>query len=108
MDIEKHLLDSAKESIRNEIEKAIINAKRSEADKWWRKQFYRESGRLGKWMTRKDCHTDTIRPETQGKRRWRRPEKSHGRKSPDNTFHIENKTNGGNEHDKRFNQNSDS
>ncbi len=108
MDIEKHLVDSAKESIRDEIEKAITNAKRTELDKWWRRQFYKEFGRFGKLMKKKDWHAETVRPRTQSKRRWRRPEKSHGHKSWGNTFHIKNKTNGGNEHDKRINQNTNS
>lgn len=40
------------ESYRQEIEKAIDNAKRTARDKWWRKQWYREAWQLGRQRER--------------------------------------------------------
>ena len=36
------------ERCREEIERAISNAKRSELDKWWRRQWYRETARMAR------------------------------------------------------------
>ncbi len=108
MDIKKHLLDSAKES-RDEIENAITNAKRSTREKQFRRRFYQEMGRFGKWMEKHPWYAETVSVKKDAKRnkrfRGRWPGKSYGRKTRRNTFYIQKK--GGEEHDKHFNQNAD-
>ena len=100
MDIEKYILDSAKAEIEkaiNKVKLGMISAKpRDQWREWWRRRFYIETARIKKH----------VRPEERPKRKW--PKKSGGRKRRHNTFYIENKTNKGDEHDKRFNQNTDS
>ena len=50
MDIKEFAARSAMEGWRVEIEKANENVKRTESDKWWRRRFYMETGRLSKVM----------------------------------------------------------
>ena len=52
MDIKEFAAGSAMESCRAEIERAVDNVKRTEQDKWWRRRFYMETGRLSKVMRR--------------------------------------------------------
>ena len=54
MDVEEQIVQSTMAAWKAEIERAIINAKRTEWDKWWRGQFYRETGRMAKqrWQKR--------------------------------------------------------
>jgi len=54
MDVEKQIVQGTMAAWKAEIERAIINAKRTEWDKWWRRQFYRETGRMAKrrWQRR--------------------------------------------------------
>ena len=104
MDTEQLLIEAAKKRCKAEIEKAINKVKlgmipvkpRTKLDEWYRRRYYIEGARVMKH----------IRPEERPKRRWTK--KLHGRKSRHKTFYSENKTNGGDEHDKRFNQNTDS
>ena len=39
-----------------EIERAIDNAKRSSLDKWWRKQFYRETAMIARMQNGPQTH----------------------------------------------------
>jgi hypothetical protein len=52
-----------REHYRREIERAIDNAKRTEWDKFWRRQFYRETARIAKALS-------SHRPKLNGARRW--------------------------------------
>ena len=51
------------EANRQEIERAIDNAKRSTWDKWFRRQWYRVAARRKKRFS-------SHRPRTSGARRW--------------------------------------
>ena len=74
MDIKEQIIHSTIAAGRTEIERAIRNAKRTALDKWWRRRFYKETGRMGKQLWRKGA--------------WRR------RRSGSIPFHIENKSRG--------------
>ncbi len=54
-----------REQYLDEIERAIWNAKRTAEDKWWRRQFYRETARIAKAYS-------SHRRGTSGARRWSR------------------------------------
>lgn len=48
MKVEKSASQSAQQAWKNEIERAITNAKRSERDKWWRRLYYRETSMIAR------------------------------------------------------------
>jgi len=53
-DIGPLVLKSLRAKWRDEIERAIANAKRSESDKWFRKQWHRAAGRRRRaWRQRR-------------------------------------------------------
>jgi hypothetical protein len=52
-----------REHYRRQIERAIDNAKRTAWDKFWRRQFYRETARIAKALS-------SHRRRVNGARRW--------------------------------------
>ena len=66
MDVKDQIVRGTMASWSDEIERAIDNAKRTEWDKWWRRQFYMETWRIGKAMR---CKSRKVKRP----RRRRRP-----------------------------------
>ena len=73
MDVKDRIVRGAMAAWSDEIERAIDNAKRTEMDKWWWRQFYKETGRMAKNKRRERGAGWPWRGGKAG--RWRRGKK---------------------------------